>query len=289
MAAPAPGVSGPSLNGVAGTIIYKMTGSGNDFVFVDGRAAPVSMWTPEKIRWVCSRQLGVGGDGLVVLEPGSARGSVRLHYFNSDGFRAALCGNASLCAARLSAWLELAPATGLVLETDAGPVRARCLEGTGELAEIELPALSGIGTPAVELESHEKWARFATVGVPHLAVLVDRDLGQVDVTGRGRALRHHHALQPDGANISFVASGPHGWAFRTYERGVEAETLACGTGSIAVATILVDAGLAQFPVSLRTASGCTLTVSRPEAQETGVRSVRLAGEGRLIYRAILGL
>ena len=98
-----------------------MTGSGNDFVFVDGRVAPVDTWTPERIRWACSRQTGVGGDGLAVLEPGADCESVRLHYFNSDGLRAALCGNASLCAARLAGWLELAPNGAVLLETDSRP------------------------------------------------------------------------------------------------------------------------------------------------------------------------
>lgn len=285
VAAPAAGAPGSSLNGVAGTVIYKMTGSGNDFVFADGRVSAVACWTPEQIRWVCSRQTGVGGDGLVVLEPGSARGAVRLHYFNSDGNRAALCGNASLCAARLSAWLELAPADGVLLETDAGPVHATIKPGDGELAEIELSGVSGIGTPGIELERGEKWARFVTVGVPHLVILVDAPLAKVDVPCRGRALRTHPAVMPEGANVSFVASTRDGWGFRTYERGVEAETLACGTGSVAIASVLVDAGLAEFPVSLKTASGCVLRV---DAGRTS-HSARLTGEGRLVFRAILGL
>jgi len=233
--------------------------------------------------------MGVGADGLVVLEPGSTPASVRLHYFNNDGVRAALCGNASLCAARLSVWLELAPADGVVLETDAGPVRARCLPGASELAEITLCGVSGIGTPALKLESHEKWARFVTVGVPHLVVLVDHNLSEINVASRGRALRQHPALKPDGANVSFVASVGDAWAFRTYERGVEAETLACGTGSVAVATVLSEAGLAKLPVKLRTASGCTLTVSGSAIPGSGIENVRLVGEGRLVFRAILGL
>jgi diaminopimelate epimerase len=289
VAAPAAVVAGPALNGIAGTVLYKMTGSGNDFVFVDGRVAPLETWTPERIRWVCSRQTGVGGDGLVVLEPAANRQTVRLHYFNSDGARAALCGNASLCAARLSGWLELAPPGEFVLHTDAGPVRSRSLDGPGELAEIELPAVSGIGNPKIELKSHEKWARSITVGVPHLVVLVEGHLADLDVAGRGRELRNHPALGPEGANVSFVASGSNGWSFRTYERGVEAETLACGTGSVAVASALVEAGLTQFPVELRTASGCTLTVSARQGPQDNPESVRLTGEGRLVFRAILGL
>lgn len=289
LAAPDAGTPGSGLNGIAGTVVYKMTGSGNDFVFVDGRVAPLETWSPERIRWVCSRQTGVGGDGLVVLEPAANRQTVRLHYFNSDGARAALCGNASLCAARLSGWLELAQLGEIVLQTDAGPVRSRSLSGPGELAEIELPAVSGIGSPKLDLKLHEKWARSVTVGVPHLIVLVEGGLTDLDVAGRGRELRRHPALGPDGANVSFVASGPTGWSFRTYERGVEAETQACGTGSVAVASVLVEAGLAQFPVELRTASGCTLTVSASQTPQGEPESVRLTGEGRLVFRAILGL
>jgi diaminopimelate epimerase len=157
------------------------------------------------------------------------------------------------------------------------------------MAEIELPAVSEIGTPKIDLKSHEKWARFVTVGVPHLVVLVDRALADLDVAGRGRELRRHPALGPAGANVSFVSAGSTGWAFRTYERGVEAETLACGTGSVAVASVLVEAGLTKFPVELKTASGCTLTVSGRQTPKGAIDQVRLAGEGRLVFRAILGL
>ncbi len=272
---------------MAGTVIYKMSGSGNDFVFVDGRVAPADSWTPERIRWICSRQTGVGGDGVAVIEPGAAPGAVRLQYFNRDGFRAALCGNASLCAARLSTWLELAPADGIQLETDAGPVRARCLAGPGELAEVEISGISAVQTPALQLAPNEKWARFATVGVPHLVVLVDA-VADVDVAARGRALRLDPLLQPEGANVTFISPEGAGWRMRTYERGVEAETLACGTGSVAVATVLVGAGLAEWPVSLRTASECTLTVSPAESPRGAATTLRLVGEGRLVFRGIIG-
>jgi diaminopimelate epimerase len=127
------------------------------------------------------------------------------------------------------------------------------------------------------------------VGVPHLVVLVDRNLSDIDVAGRGRALRQHPALRPDGANVSFVAPAADAWAFRTYERGVEAETLACGTGSVAIATVLSEAGLARLPVTLKTASGCTLSVSGSPIPGSGIDDVRLVGEGRLVFRAILGL
>ena len=115
-----------------GTVVYKVTGSGNDFVMLDGRTEPLERWTPELIREICARGTGVGADGFAVLQPGSRPGAVRFHFFNADGGRSAMCGNAALCATRLSAWLELGPAAGQVVETDSGDVPARCLPGPGQ-------------------------------------------------------------------------------------------------------------------------------------------------------------
>ena len=281
------GAPGAGLEAANGVIVYKMTGSGNDFVFVDGRATPLQFWTAHRIRAVCARQNGVGADGLVVLEPGSNVGAVRLHYFNRDGLRAELCGNASLCAARLATWIELAPVERLVLETDAGPVPGRSLPGTGELAEIGLGEVSGMRPADVELTRGETAAHYVRIGVPHLVVQV-RDLEAVDVVARGRALRLHPAFEPDGANVNFVSCGTSGWAMRTYERGVEDETLACGTGSVAVASILAETGRQSLPLDLRTASGCILRVGGGRRGPGHFENMKLIGEGRLVFRAILG-
>ncbi len=107
-----------------GTILYKMTGSGNDFVMLDGRSTDAAHWTAARIAAVCDRRTGVGGDGLVLLTP-EAADAVRMIYWNSDGSRAAMCGNAALCSARLSVYLEMVPAGELRLLTDAGLVRAK--------------------------------------------------------------------------------------------------------------------------------------------------------------------
>jgi diaminopimelate epimerase len=272
---------------LAGTIVYKMTGSGNDFVFVDGRASPLAGWTPEVIRAVCDRRVGVGADGFAVLERGVAPGSVRLHYFNRDGGRADLCGNASLCAVRLAGRISLGSAEGIILETDAGPIPARCLPGPGERAEITVGDVPAVSSPPVDQAPGECWARFVRVGVPHLVVLVD-DVAAVDVSHRGRELRYHPVLGPAGANVNFVASGGNGWSVRTFERGVEAETSACGSGAVAVASVLADQGVAQLPIDLRTASGCTLSVTGLRSGSVGFADMRLVGEGRLVFRAVLG-
>jgi diaminopimelate epimerase len=273
---------------LAGTVVFKMSGSGNDFIFVDGRTVPLSVWSTARIQRVCHRQTGVGADGLIVLEPGSAPHAVRFHFFNRDGLRAGLCGNGALCATRLAAWLELAPPSGMVLETDAGPVHGRCLDGPGERAEIRVPRPSELVVPGeIRLGMGEATVHFTSVGVPHLVIQVD-DLERYDLMERGRELRSHPALGPDGANVNFVASGSAGWAMRTFERGVEGETLACGTGAVATAAALAAMGAGQLPLSILTRSGATLTVSSATASNGGLEEPTLAGEGRLVFRAVLG-
>lgn len=301
---------------MTGAVVYKMSGSGNDFVFVDGRTSPLSAWPAERIRAVCDRHAGVGADGLVVVEPGSAPDAVRFHFFNNDGGRAAMCGNGALCATRLAAYLELARPDSMALETDAGVYRSRCLPGDGERAELRLGDVMEFTQPDVRLQAGEREARLVQVGVPHLVVLVE-EVQALPLLERGRALRFDPALGPAGANVNFVgptgvvelatppdshpphasarsaASSPSagegrgGWEMRTYERGVEGETLACGTGAVAAASVLSLSGRATLPLQLRTASGKVLGVSGT-LTGSGVRDVSLAGEGRMVFRAILG-
>ena len=270
-----------------GTVVYKVTGSGNDFVMLDGRTEPLERWTPELIREICSRGTGVGADGFAVLQPGSRPGAVRFNFFNSDGGRSAMCGNAALCATRLSAWLELGPADGLVLETDSGDVPARCLPGPGQRAEVQLPPVADLTTPEIATLPGERTIRFTAVGVPHLVVLVE-EVGAVPVLERGRELRSHAEVGPDGANVNFVGNGSGGWAMRTFERGVEAETLACGTGAAATAAVLAQSEGVALPVDIRTSSGAVLTVSVDSAAGGQFGRPQLAGEGRIVFRAIVG-
>lgn len=277
-----------------GLVVYKVTGSGNDFVMCDGRFAPLALWTPEAIRRVCDRHQGVGADGLVVLEPGSRPGAVRFHFFNNDGHRAAMCGNAALCATRLAAHLELAPAEQMVLETDAGSYRARSLPEAGERAELWLGAVPKVQQPAVALLPGEGPASLVMVGVPHLVVQVE-DVERVDLETRGRALRWDSAVGAGGANVNFVSRllaaadrGEPRWRMRTYERGVEGETLACGTGAVAVASALWASGLVpELPLAIRTASGRTLEVNGEPDNAGGLKKVSLRGEGRIVFKAIL--
>jgi diaminopimelate epimerase len=263
-----------------------MTGSGNDFVMLDGRFTSPELWPATRVAAICDRRSGVGADGLVILTP-DGPGRVRMTYWNSDGSRAAMCGNAALCSTRLSVYLELTEPGELCLLTDAGVVPARS-NGSGDGAEIRLPdAEVPAAVLGLEPGAGERWLAFGTVGVPHLIVRVD-DIERIDLTGRGRALRFEPSLGPAGANVNFVAPGEGGsepWSIRTYERGVEGETLACGTGTVAAAIALAVRQEAALPLRFRSRGGPELLV-RAELSAGRAHDVWLGGQGRLLFRGV---
>jgi diaminopimelate epimerase len=157
----------------------------------------------------------------------------------------------------------------------------------GQRAEIHLGNVDHVDVPEIALAPGERAIGFATVGVPHLVVLVD-DVEAVDLPKRGRELRHHAAVGPGGANVNFVSPSASGWAMRTFERGVEAETLACGTGAVASAAFLASSGRVTLPWDVRTASGSVLSVAgSPGGRGAVLTDALLAGEGRLVFRAVL--
>lgn len=268
----------------AGREFYKMSGSGNDFVFVDARTEPAgALDHGDTIRAICARGTGVGADGIVFLEP-SARASVRMRYLNSDGSVAALCGNATLCTARLLVELGGAGVGEPFTIESASGVLGAVVRANGPT--VEMPAVENL-TPdtGTALAAGERRAAFARVGIPHLVVLCD-DLEAVDVVGRGRPLRFDPAFA-DGTNVDFVGRGPDGrWYMRTYERGVEGETLACGTGAVASAVVLDHWGLAPAGGTIVTRSGKELVVG-VRKQDAQILPT-LAGEARIVYLGALG-
>ena len=219
---------------------------------------------------------------------GSAVGRVRFHFFNSDGSRAPMCGNAALCATRLAVILELAGVEGMTLETDAGEVRTRCLDDGPHRAELSLPPVQRLEVPDIEPGPGERAICFATVGARHLVVVVD-DLEEIPMHLRGPALRRHPALGSAGANVNFVGQGPSGWAMRTWERGVEGETMACATGAVACGLFLAVRGLASLPWAVQTRSGVSLAVSATLTPDGPAIAAdpKLVGEGRLVYRGVI--
>lgn len=277
-----------ALSELSGTPFVKMTGSGNDFVFFDGRQVPRARVTsPEIIRAICNRHNGIGADGIVVLEPGPPDADVRIHYFNSDGTAADLCGNATLCSTAMSALLGIASDSGMVLATPAGLIASRLAFGT---PEIDLQPVADVRTSMpIELVDGEHRVGFAVAGIPHLVILCD-NADAVDVAARGPILRRHAASGVAGANVNWVSPmpGDH-WRYRTFERGVEGETLACGTGAVATATLLAAWGLATAStIVIRTSSGRHLDV-RLTSDPSGASGVQptLRGEGRVVYRGVI--
>ncbi len=269
-----------------GLPVYKMTGSGNDFVMLNARVSTPADWTAEDMQAVCARGTGIGADGVVFVGPGSHAGAARMIYYNADGSHAAMCGNAALCSTTLAAHLGLGTPEGMDLETDAGTYRGRAVEaGRAELhlAPVDPPA----AVPGLMLVAGERQAVLSRVGVPHLIVLVD-DVDQVALMERGRALRFDPALAPEGANINFISQNTNGvWRMRTYERGIESETLACGTGAVGAGCAIQGWGLGQLPLSIQSRSGRILGVRATRAQDGRYDDVWLAGEGRMVFRGVI--
>jgi len=279
-----------------GLPIYKMTGSGNDFVMLDSRVSTPADWSPEDMQAVCARGTGIGADGVVFVGPGSHAGAARMIYYNADGSHAAMCGNAALCSTNLAVHLGVGAAEGMDLETDAGTYRsrtsARGLPGGGR-AELNLaPVEPPVAVSALGLAPGERQAVLGRVGVPHLVVVVD-DVDRVALMDRGRALRFDPALAPEGANINFISAdgpvqdGTPVWRMRTYERGVEGETLACGTGAVAAGCAIEEWGLGRLPINIQSRSGRLLTVRATKASGGRYDDVWLAGEGRMVFRGVI--
>ena len=279
----APPVVVDSGQGVNGRRFYKMSGSGNDFVVFDSRDGSVrELEDATTIRRLCDRRRGVGADGVVLLEP-SGRANLLMKYFNSDGSRGAMCGNAALCVTRLASRLGLAAGSGMTIETDDGIVRSRMVD---DIPEIELQPLRTVretagGRPA----AGEHRLGYAVAGVPHIVVLCE-NVDRIDVAERGVALRWAEWAMPDGANVNFVSGRGSEWAIRTFERGVEAETLACGTGAVATAALLRTWGLGNSETVLRTRLGCALEVSLRD--ENGEVVPRVRGEAAVVFEGHLG-
>jgi diaminopimelate epimerase len=264
---------------------HKMSGSGNDFIIIDNRQGLVNFQPLEPfVVKVCRRKMSVGADGLILIEASDSV-DFKWRFYNSDGSRAEMCGNGARCAARY-AYLSGISGSQPVFETDAGRVSAEII---GERVKVRMTDPSAI-TEDLTLALNGGRRRVASVntGVPHVVLETD-DLEGEDVLGLGREIRRHEAFAPAGTNVNFmVGLGQQSIAVRTYERGVEDETLACGTGSIAAALVAAARyGLAS-PIDVRTRSGISLTI---HFQRDGTRfsDVYLEGDARVVYTGQLWL
>lgn len=262
----------------------KMAGGGNDFVVIDNRGGKITD-AGELTRRICTRALSVGADGLILVE-GAARATIRMRYYNSDGGLAAFCANGTRCAARF-AFLNVIAGRRMTIETDAGIVAAEIGEGGAVTLTLPPPYSFRAQRPLVVGEKTIHGSSMM-VGVPHYVVFLRDDLWSQDIAPLGKAIRTHPELQPDGgANVNFVVvRDPHAIEVRTYERGVENETLSCGSGVVASAVTSALFGKVKSPVSVLTRSGITLEASFTWANGS-IDSVQLKGDARHIYRATI--
>jgi len=257
----------------------KMSGGGNDFIVVEAASLGAVPDVPYWVRRVCRRGLSVGADGVLVVEDlGPAE--VQLVHYNADGGRSSLCGNGTRCAAR---WAR--PRAGgaetIRLATDAGPMEARFTPTGGVTVWLGLRCAAP-QVRHVELEDGATVSgHYLEVGIPHFVARVEA-LGDIPVDRIGGSIRRHVAFGEAGTNVSFVAPRPDGvLEIRTFERGLEAETLACGTACVAAAVVAVEAGWTGPPVVCRPRSGIDLVVGLTETGG-GYENLSLEGDARVI-------
>ncbi len=267
----------------------KMNGAGNDFVLLDNRSGDLALDGPAVAR-LCDRHRGVGADGVLVVErPQNGHADFRMRYYNADGGEAEMCGNGARCFARFAAHLEAGGGgesrerEWVAFETMAGVIRARI---EGETVTLSMSVPHG-GADLGELTAAGQTVRALALntGVPHVVVPVAMT-AEVDVRGLGAALRHHARFAPKGANANFFETvGPREIRLRTYERGVEDETLACGTGATAAALVFAELhGLTAGPVAVRVKAGDALTIGFERVGPLEFQQVTLSGPADFAFR-----
>ncbi len=267
---------------------YKMSGSGNDFILIDNRDGIVDdQFLRQLVVGACRRKMSVGADGLLLIEK-SSRADFKWRFYNADGSRAEMCGNGARCASRF-AFITGIAGPELSFETDVGLVTAEIINDRVKIGMTDPTDLRENGTLLVgETTLHYD---FINTGVPHVVLSTEdidgEDIDGIDVFELGRAIRYHEAFLPAGANVNFMEPiGDSTIAVRTYERGVENETLACGTGSVAAALMMCLKNEWASPVDVRTRSGVMLRVYYT-LEDGRFTQIYLEGDARVIYHGTL--
>jgi diaminopimelate epimerase len=261
---------------------WKMHGAGNDFILFDDRSGNIPISDPSRLMAWADRRLGVGADGVILIQP-SESATFRMRFFNQDGGEAEMCANGARCVSRLAFDLGVAPRE-MQIETMAGRLGAEMVGEQVKLAMMEPHdwCLDG----ELELDGTAQGYASLNTGVPHV-ILECMDVASVDVVETGRALRYHDAFAPAGTNANFVeVCGPQSLRARTYERGVEAETLACGTGVVACALVEAKRSRVTAPIEVTCASGSILTVDF-RLTAAGAENVTLLGPAQYVFEGVL--
>jgi diaminopimelate epimerase len=262
----------------------KMNGAGNDFVMLDNRRGELQL-TAQQIERLCDRHRGVGADGVLMLEPAANGADFRMRYYNADGGEAEMCGNGARCFARF-ANRTAGPLEQLSFETPAGVISA-ALEGEMVTLQMSEPKDLELDLP-IAIQNEACMCHYIDSGVPHAVVPVE-EIAEVNVREFGRALRHHEHFRPRGANANFMEKrGPNSIAIRTYERGVEDETLACGTGVVASALIFAVTNNAPGPIRVLVKGGDEMQVGF-EREGNRFTNVTLTGPADFVFEGTVEL
>jgi len=262
----------------------KMNGAGNDFVMIDNRAGTVQL-SAEQIAKICDRHRGVGADGVLLVEPATNGADFRMRYYNSDGGEAEMCGNGARCFAR---FVEKVAHAGkkVSFETPAGIIAAQL---HGELVTLKMSEPTDLELNVrLPVGSENKTIHFVNTGVPHVVIPVE-NIEEIDVLREGAAIRRHEMFSPKGANVNFLEKrGGNNIAIRTYERGVENETLACGTGVVASALIFAATEKTDGPIGVLVRGGSELNV---DYRRDGERfsDVTLTGPAEFVFEGTIEL
>jgi diaminopimelate epimerase len=270
----------------------KMNGTGNDFIIVDNRDLRIPKGEMAGLaKRLCHRQFSVGADGMIFIE-NSEVADFRWQFYNGDGSQAEMCGNGARCAARYAFVRGIAPAL-MQFETIAGLIEARMI---GNNVKIRLtPPSDIILSRSIEIDGKEREIHSINTGVPHTVHFVENN-SETPVKKWGSLIRHHRLFEPAGTNVNFVQMPDRELHVRTYERGVEDETLACGTGAVASALIAALHGHVTSPVKVRTSGGDELIIhfslldldassdsGEARRHEQRIAEVYLEGPATLVY------
>jgi diaminopimelate epimerase len=256
----------------------KMNGAGNDFVLFDNRTGEIDL-DRHQIAQLCDRHRGIGADGILLLEKPTNRADFRMRYFNADGGEAEMCGNGARCFARFANKVG-GQKTKISFETPAGVISAELKD---QLVTLRMTEPTDLRLNVdLSMAAEDKTVHFINSGVPHVVIPVAK-IDEADVRREGAAIRYHKMFSPNGTNVNFIEKrGPNKIAIRTYERGVEDETLACGTGIVASALIFAAIEDCEGPVTVLARGGDELQVDF-ERVAGRFRNVTLTGPAEFVF------
>jgi diaminopimelate epimerase len=253
----------------------KLSGAGNDFIVIDNRMLSIHL-TPLQINKLCTRRTGVGADGLILIEP-SANYSFSMKYHNADGFPGSMCGNGGRCAVYFASTIGIPAASGNAYTFEANGNRYDAWVIGPESVKLKMLAPQEF-RDNLDIEGEQCFA--VNTGSPH-TIIYTPNLDAIKVNEKGSAIRHRTDFFPEGTNVNFIEiTSPHALALRTFERGVEEETLACGTGAVAAALMSLRLGkISSTTVQVKVKSGDTLEVQFSD----NMNDVFLTGPAKIIY------